>query len=193
MNGTGSKEEGVKMEDTNETVVLMWGYLPGASPDRSQLLSPETVWFPPTNIAGDSWKDACGGGCGFAMAISDAGALGTFGWGLHGQCVLLIQRGQGNTNEVLRPPCVSSLLGTQIEGIAAGLWHTICISVEGQRHAFGGNQFSKLGTGTDQSENLPKLLDDDPSLKNKHAKLYLVELVIVPYYDSTSSWPGQFN
>ncbi|GMP50893.1 hypothetical protein CsSME_00017321 [Camellia sinensis var. sinensis] len=70
MNGTGSKEEGVKMEDTNETVVLMWGYLPGASPDQSQLLSPETVWFPPTNIAGDSWKDACGGGCGFAMAIS---------------------------------------------------------------------------------------------------------------------------
>ncbi|KAL7248388.1 hypothetical protein ACSBR2_003164 [Camellia fascicularis] len=110
------------------------------------------------------------------LALSDAGALLTFGWGLHGQVSIFMSAlnleimWARNTNDVLRPPCVSSLLGTQIEGIAAGLWHIICISVEGRLHAFGGNQFSKLGTGTDQSENLPKLLDD-PSLENKRAKI----------------------
>jgi len=64
----------------------------------------------------------------------------------------MIQCGQGDTNDVLKPTCVSSLLGTKIKGIAAGLWHTLCISVDGQVHAFGGNQFGQLGTGSDQSE-----------------------------------------
>ncbi|KAL7248387.1 hypothetical protein ACSBR2_003163 [Camellia fascicularis] len=75
MNGTGSEEEGVKMEDTNETVVLMLGYLPRASQDRSTLFSRETVQFPVMNIAGDSWKDVCDGGCGFAMAISSDSSI----------------------------------------------------------------------------------------------------------------------
>ncbi|XAR68915.1 hypothetical protein NMG60_11000329 [Bertholletia excelsa] len=105
---------------------------------------------------------ACGGR--HSAVITDAGALLTFGWGLYGQC------GQGNTIDVLRPTCVSSLLGTPIKAVAAGLWHTVCISADGQVHAFGGNQFGQLGTGADQSEDLPKLLDD-PSLENKRAKL----------------------
>jgi hypothetical protein len=52
-----------------EQLVLMWGYLPGVSPQRSPLLGPVPVRLPPA-AAGDVWRDVCGGGCGFAMAIS---------------------------------------------------------------------------------------------------------------------------
>lgn len=104
---------------------------------------------------------ACGGR--HSAVITDAGAVLTFGWGLYGQC------GQGSTDDELRPTCVSSLLGIRIEGLAAGLWHTVCISADGDVYAFGGNQFGQLGTGTDQAETLPRLLDA-PSLENMHAK-----------------------
>ncbi|KAA8534171.1 hypothetical protein F0562_031636 [Nyssa sinensis] len=104
---------------------------------------------------------ACGGR--HSAVITDAGALLTFGWGLYGQC------GQGSTDDELSPTCVSSLLGIQIEGVAAGLWHTVCISADGDVYAFGGNQFGQLGTGADQAETLPRLLDA-PSLENIHAK-----------------------
>nr|CAB3478831.1 unnamed protein product [Digitaria exilis] len=55
-----------------ERVVLMWGYLPGVSPQRSPLLGPVPVRLPAAAAAagGDGWRDVCGGGCGFAMAIS---------------------------------------------------------------------------------------------------------------------------
>ncbi|KAK6145399.1 hypothetical protein DH2020_022219 [Rehmannia glutinosa] len=105
---------------------------------------------------------ACGGR--HSAVITDAGALLTFGWGLYGQC------GQGSTDDELSPTCVSSLLGIRIEGVAAGLWHTICISADGDVYAFGGNQFGQLGTGADQAETLPRLLDA-PSLENVHAKV----------------------
>ncbi|KAL0452823.1 UNVERIFIED_CONTAM: Ultraviolet-B receptor UVR8 [Sesamum latifolium] len=86
----------------------------------------------------------------FLSILANAGALLTFGWGLYGQC------GQGSTDDELSPTCVSSLLGIRIEGVAAGLWHTICISAD--------------GTGADQAETLPRLLDA-PSLENVHAKV----------------------
>ena len=43
----------------------MWGYLPGVSP----LLGSMPVRLPAV-AGGDVWRDLCGGGCGFAMAIS---------------------------------------------------------------------------------------------------------------------------
>ncbi|KAK8356942.1 hypothetical protein V6Z12_A05G388000 [Gossypium hirsutum] len=99
------------------------------------------------------------------LALSDAGAVLTFGWGLYGQC------GQGSTDDELSPTSVSSLLGIKIVSVAAGLWHTVCISADGDVYAFGGNQFGQLGTGGDQAENqtLPRLLED-PSLENSHVK-----------------------
>lgn len=39
-----------------------------------------------------------------------------------------------------------------MEKIAAGLWHTLCVTANGQIYAFGGNQFGQLGTGSDQAE-----------------------------------------
>ena len=67
----GNEREEVKMVECKEMAVYMWGYLPGASPEKSPLLSPVSVRLPPTIQGGaSSWKDVCGGGCGFAMAIS---------------------------------------------------------------------------------------------------------------------------
>lgn len=43
-------------------------------------------------------------------------------------------------------------MGIRIEGVAAGLWHTVCVSADGDVYAFGGNQFGQLGTGDDQAE-----------------------------------------
>lgn len=54
---------------------------------------------------------------------------------------------------------MSSLTGTQVERIAAGLSHTMCISVEGRVYVFGGNQFGQLGTGADQAEVTVKCYD----------------------------------
>ncbi|XP_022842704.1 ultraviolet-B receptor UVR8-like isoform X1 [Olea europaea var. sylvestris] len=107
---------------------------------------------------------ACGGR--HSAVITDAGVLIAFGWGLYGQC------GQGNREDLLRPTCVTSLSGTQIETVAAGLWHTICICKDGCVYAFGGNQFGQLGLGTnsDQCELIPKLLDASV-MENKNAKV----------------------
>lgn len=63
--------DSVKMEEPKkEKLVFVWGYLPGALPQRSPLPSPVMVRLPPSVGAGSSWADVCGGGCGFAMAIS---------------------------------------------------------------------------------------------------------------------------
>lgn len=75
MIGEGNRgEEGiVKMEeDVKENkIVFMWGYLPGALPQRTPLLCPVVVRLPgKDDTDGQVWRDVCGGGCGFAMAIS---------------------------------------------------------------------------------------------------------------------------
>nr|XP_011466532.1 PREDICTED: protein RCC2 homolog isoform X2 [Fragaria vesca subsp. vesca] len=103
---------------------------------------------------------ACGGR--HSAVITDTGALLTFGWGLYGQC------GQGNTKDQLKVTRVESLMDTRVKSIAAGLWHTLCISVDGCVYAFGGNQFGQLGTGVEEAETLPRLLNSS-SLENKHA------------------------
>ncbi|KAE8692443.1 Regulator of chromosome condensation family protein isoform 2 [Hibiscus syriacus] len=104
---------------------------------------------------------ACGGR--HSAVITDAGAVLTFGWGQYGQC------GQGSTTDLLRPTCVSSLSDIQVEGVSAGLWHTVCIAADGQVFTFGGNQFGQLGTGAEQAETSPKRLDA-AILEGKHAK-----------------------
>lgn len=78
--------------------------------------------------------------------------------------------GEGSTDDELSPICVSSLLGIQIEAVAAGLWHTVCISTTGDVYSFGGNQFGQLGTATDQAETYPRLLEAS-SVENVNAKI----------------------
>jgi hypothetical protein len=70
--GEEEKEDGAgcaRGAGNKERVVLMCGYLPGVSPQRSPLLGPVPVSLPPA-AGGGGWRDVCGGGCGFAMAIS---------------------------------------------------------------------------------------------------------------------------
>ncbi|CAL1374581.1 unnamed protein product [Linum trigynum] len=104
---------------------------------------------------------ACGGR--HSVVVTDAGVLLAFGWGLYGQC------GQGSTDDELSPTCVSTMLGIRMAAVAAGLWHSICVSDDGDVYAFGGNQFGQLGTGVDQAETIPRLLDA-PSLENENAR-----------------------
>lgn len=42
--------------------------------------------------------------------------------------------------------------GLRVVGIAAGLWHTLCITDIGDVYAFGGNQFGQLGVGGNTAE-----------------------------------------
>jgi len=60
----------VPIGECKGTVVYMSGYLPGAASEKSPILSPVPVRLSAAVHGGDSWKDVCGGGCGFAMAIS---------------------------------------------------------------------------------------------------------------------------
>ncbi|XP_055812478.1 ultraviolet-B receptor UVR8-like isoform X5 [Solanum dulcamara] len=82
-NGGSEEEEEVKMEEENDEKkryeVLMWGYLPGVLSHKSPLTSPVEVQLPEIGVEVQSWKDVCGGGCGFAMAISGSGKLITWG------------------------------------------------------------------------------------------------------------------
>ncbi|KAJ9180675.1 hypothetical protein P3X46_008888 [Hevea brasiliensis] len=101
-----------------------------------------------------------------SAVVTDAGALFTFGWGLYGQC------GQVSTNDQLRPACVPTLSGIKVESVAAGLWHTICITADGHVYAFGGNQFGQLGTGADLAELQTQSTQlDAPCLESKCAKM----------------------
>ena len=65
----------VKMEECKEVMVYMWGYHPGTSPEKSPILSPTPVRLSDRIGGGNSWKDICGGGCGFAMAISGSSSI----------------------------------------------------------------------------------------------------------------------
>nr|XP_024364805.1 ultraviolet-B receptor UVR8-like isoform X2 [Physcomitrium patens] len=103
---------------------------------------------------------ACGGR--HSAVITDTGAVLTFGWGLYGQLFETYPTkriGQGSTEDELSPSHVSTLQGLSIVGIAAGLWHTLCITNTGDVYSFGGNQFGQLGVGGNNAELSPRLID----------------------------------
>ncbi|KAA8518942.1 hypothetical protein F0562_016284 [Nyssa sinensis] len=132
MNGS-VRDDGVnKMEEGKGSVIFMWGYLPGASPHRSPLLFPVTVQFPVENLAGDSWKSICAGGCGFAMAISESGKLIT--WGSaddQGQSYLTSGK-HGETPEPFLLPAEAATVKA-----AAGWAHCVSITDTGEVYTWG--------------------------------------------------------
>ncbi|XP_015897159.2 ultraviolet-B receptor UVR8 isoform X1 [Ziziphus jujuba] len=158
--GLGSR---VKMVSTPHVIPCIEPPVSGKDRSSAIALDGKTLSAQFSKAPGSYVKEiACGGR--HSAIITDAGVLLTFGWGLYGQC------GHGSTQDQLRPTCVNSLSGIQVKTMAAGLWHTLCISVEGNVYTFGGNQFGQLGTGVDQIETLPRRLDSS-SLESKHAKI----------------------
>ncbi|KAJ6325196.1 hypothetical protein OIU76_012309 [Salix suchowensis] len=126
MNGEGM-EEAVKMEVNNERMVFMWGYLPGALPQRSPISSPLAV-----RSTVYPWKDVCGGGCGFAMAISESGKLIT--WGSTddlGQSYVTSGK-HGETPEAFPLPTEASIVRA-----AAGWAHCVAATDDGEVYTWG--------------------------------------------------------
>ncbi|PON90816.1 Regulator of chromosome condensation 1/beta-lactamase-inhibitor protein II [Trema orientale] len=158
--GLGSR---VKMVSTPHVISCIEPPLPGK--DRSSAFSHDSKFFSAqaSKVPGNFVKEiACGGRHSAIITV-----LGHYSL-LAGVCT--DRCGQGGTYDQLRPTYVNSLSAVRVEKIAAGLWHTLCVSDEGRVYAFGGNQFGQLGTGADQAESLPKLLDP-PCLEGKNAKM----------------------
>lgn len=134
MNG-GEATEGGEMEvemevEERERRVYMWGYLPGALPQRTPLQSPVIVKLPPS--IGASWKDVGGGGCGFAMAISDTGKLIT--WGSTddlGQSYVTSGK-HGETPEPFPLPTEAPIVRS-----AAGWAHCVSVTDRGEVYTWG--------------------------------------------------------
>lgn len=81
---------------------------------------------------------------------------------------MVLQCGQGSTDDEVSPCYVSSLGGLPVKAVATGLWHTVCITESGDVYSFGGDQFGQLGIGGDQAELYPRLLEA-PVLENVRA------------------------
>ncbi|XP_038678924.1 ultraviolet-B receptor UVR8-like isoform X2 [Tripterygium wilfordii] len=133
MNGEGRGEEMEVEEVAREKLVYMWGYLPGALPQRSHILSPVAVRSPASaDSVGHAWKDVCGRGCGFAMAISESGKLIT--WGSTddlGQSYITSGK-HGELPEPFPLPTEASIVRA-----AAGWAHCIAVTDSGEVYTWG--------------------------------------------------------
>lgn len=60
----------------------------------------------------------------------------------------VLQCGHGNTDNVMAPTHVAPLRGVPMKQAAAGIWHTLALSRDGDLYSWGGNQFGQLGIGS---------------------------------------------
>mmetsp|Transcript_10759 Transcript_10759/g.14762 ORF Transcript_10759/g.14762 Transcript_10759/m.14762 type:complete len:364 (+) Transcript_10759:237-1328(+) len=90
--------------------------------------------------------------CGWAHTIllSDSGVVFSFGWGSY------LQLGHGDTDDRMEPVIVSSLMGSKICAVAAGAWHTICLTDAGAVYTFGWGHSGQLGHGNTEGCDEPK-------------------------------------
>uniref|UniRef100_A0A0V0IBB7 Putative ovule protein n=1 Tax=Solanum chacoense TaxID=4108 RepID=A0A0V0IBB7_SOLCH len=133
-NGGREVEEELKMEEEKKKYeVLMWGYLPGVLSHKSPLTSPVEVQLPENGIDVQSWKDVCGGGCGFAMAIS-AGSGKLITWGSaddQGQSYLTSGK-HGETPEPFPVPTEDPIVKA-----AAGWAHCVSVTEKNDVYTWG--------------------------------------------------------
>ncbi|XP_049375328.1 ultraviolet-B receptor UVR8-like isoform X6 [Solanum verrucosum] len=133
-NGGREEEEELKMEEEKKKYeVLMWGYLPGVLSHKSPLTSPVEVQLPENGIDVQSWKDVCGGGCGFAMAIS-AGSGKLITWGSaddQGQSYLTSGK-HGETPEPFPLPTEDPIVKA-----AAGWAHCVSVTEKNDVYTWG--------------------------------------------------------
>ncbi|RWW78190.1 hypothetical protein BHE74_00013609 [Ensete ventricosum] len=132
--GAAAEDEMMEEEEegrAREKSVLMWGYLPGMSPQRSPLLYPVAVRMP-DSAAGDRWMDVSGGGCGFAMAISgfDTGCGEKNSKRRRLSSAKVEPENKASSEETLSAlPCLVTLdTGVRIVSVAAGGRHTLALS-----------------------------------------------------------------
>ncbi|TMW56352.1 hypothetical protein Poli38472_006362 [Pythium oligandrum] len=110
----------------------------------------------PTRIAALSDKRItrifAGNGCEHLAAVSDAGALYTFGFNSRGQL------GLGTTTSVSTPTLVEELVGKRVVEVACSYFHTVILTVDGELFACGRNDFGQLGLGDSVDRHVPTLV-----------------------------------
>ncbi|RRT43299.1 hypothetical protein B296_00042557 [Ensete ventricosum] len=152
--GAAAEDEMMEEEEegrAREKSVLMWGYLPGMSPQRSPLFYPVAVRMP-DSAAGDRWMDVSGGGCGFAMAISgfDTGCGEKNSKRRRLSSAKVEPENKASSEETLSAlPCLVTLdTGVRIVSVAAGGRHTLALSDVGQVWGWGYGGEGQLGLGS---------------------------------------------
>ncbi|KAK2842083.1 hypothetical protein Q5P01_012283 [Channa striata] len=74
-----------------------------------------------------------------AILLSSSGAVYTWGLGSHGQL------GHGGLSSEEEPRTVEALWGMQMQSVATGGWHSVCISDGGDLYVWGWNESGQLG------------------------------------------------
>ncbi|KAJ8003004.1 hypothetical protein DPEC_G00164860 [Dallia pectoralis] len=74
-----------------------------------------------------------------AVLLSATGDVYTWGSGSHGQL------GHGNLSQEEEPRALEALMGLQMGSVAAGGWHSVCISAGGDLYVWGWNESGQLG------------------------------------------------
>ncbi|KAG5839701.1 RCC1 domain-containing protein 1-like isoform X1 [Anguilla anguilla] len=74
-----------------------------------------------------------------AVLLSASGTVYTWGSSSHGQL------GHGELGREVEPRVVEGLWGMTMKGVAAGGWHSVCISGEGDLYTWGWNESGQLG------------------------------------------------
>ncbi|XP_078386087.1 uncharacterized protein LOC144668207 isoform X2 [Cetorhinus maximus] len=89
-------------------------------------------------------------GDGFSVFLSDNGIVMTSGDGAQG-CL-----GHGDYFSTSRPCLIEALLSINVQVIACGLQHVLCVSGEGKVFSWGNGKHGKLGLGNDDDHCSPK-------------------------------------
>jgi len=93
------------------------------------------------------------------VICTEDGEVYTFGYGGLGKL------GHRGGNSEMTPRLVDGIAGENVEGVAAGNYHTICRTAEGKVFLFGDGRYGKLGFGDTKNQRSPKHLDKFEGLK----------------------------
>ena len=105
----------------------------------------------------ESLRGVCGmrvvqisAGCKHTVVLTSRGTVFTFGCGKHGQL------GHSNLNDQVNPQMVAALCGKWVTEVAAGDYHTICLTNKGEVFTFGWGEHGQLGHGNRDSCDHPQ-------------------------------------
>ena len=88
------------------------------------------------------------------LALTDAGEVLSFGYGMDGRL------GHGNEEKQLVPKVIEALRGVRVVAIAAGCYHSMVLTDEGEVLSFGRGGYGRLGHGDDLEDQYePKVIE----------------------------------